>query len=130
MKARILMLAALPAMLLLPTVAATSSSAQYASNSQPELAQSPVVRAPQESIKLPFLKSNKTPIPDMSESSAVRMACGGSPSFIFQLKPAPKSVHATPVPTTVRVAPASIPVHVAPASIPVHVAPISGPMIH
>jgi hypothetical protein len=108
MRMKTLMLGALPAALLLPTITATSSSAQYYSNSQPELAQKPAIHAPQEIIKLKFLKLDTTPIAKMSESSAVRMACGAAaiqiynPSRTLQFTGSP-----APAP-----APARTPVHV------------------
>ncbi len=108
MRMKTLMLGALPAALLLPTITATSSSAQYYSNSQPELAQKPAIHAPQEIIKLKFLKLDTTPIPKMSESSAVRMACGGAPIMIYNPSPAPlRTGYPAPVPARART-----PVHV------------------
>lgn len=81
MKVTKLLLASLPAAVILPAALAPVSYAQYFSGEQPELEAKPAIHLHEGTVRLPFYRPDTTAIPDMSSASAVRVGCGiGVPS--------------------------------------------------
>jgi hypothetical protein len=113
MQAKVLLLIAAAGAMAFPLANAMHASpAKHSLAAQPEIAERPAIRLPEGAIKLSFLHTDTTPIPDMSTASAVRIACGvaidvpryygkesGLASTPRKLKPISKPVIESPVQT-------------------------------
>ena len=81
MKFRDKMLATIPIAILMPILAGQAAHAQYFGPMQPAVEQKGLFSKAEASIKLPYISVRTTPIPEMSTSSAVRVACGAAIPF-------------------------------------------------
>ena len=91
MKRKSVALALMPACFVVSNLCASAQALGNSATAPEMAAEANKPIAIERSIKIPGLAVSKEALPNMSESSAVRMACGGSPITVYsKYNPAPK----------------------------------------